>query len=400
MQKTDIAIIGGGASGLAAAVEAGRMGGGYSICIVERLPRVGKKLLATGNGRCNLGNINATAESYMGGRDLISSVLSHSGDTINFFRELGLHVRADTEGRLYPMSNSAASVLDSLRLRARSLGISEVCGFRVTELDKMEEGFILTSETGAKISAKRVIFAAGGSAAPQMGTDGSAFELLRKLGHSTSVLKPALAPLFCTSKELKSLKGVRINAKAAALCKGEFLGAETGEIQFTDDYISGICVFDLAALEPDELSVDLLPEHSIEQTNELINELADKRAGAVWEELLTGLFPKRVGQALLKRCGIAFMNPITNNSPDLSRLVGLIKDWRFKVSSPGMEKAQATLGGIPAGELTCCLESKMVPGIYIAGEAVDVLGPCGGYNLNWAWVSGRCAGTAAVESLT
>lgn len=397
MVQTEIAVIGGGASGLAAAIEAARILPG-GVMLLERLSRVGKKLLATGNGRCNLGNRNARAEAYTGGRVLVRQVLSMHGDTVAFFEGMGLYVRADAEGRCYPYSNAAASVLDALRLEAARLGVMERCGFEVVALMPGEGGCVLRSSEGERIFARKVIFAAGGRAAPVMGTDGSAMKLLR--GVEIVRQRPALGPLTCTDRELRSLKGQRVQAQVTAWKKEEQLGQSRGEVQFNDGVLSGICVFDLEALEPERVSLDLLPEHSYYKTLDLLQELARVRETCPLEDWLTGLFPKRVGLCLLKRATDRLLTDPAGalTLPELERLARTIKDWDFSVTPSGWERAQATAGGVDCGELTEQLELKKWPGVYVTGEAVDVLGPCGGYNLQWAWASGRCAGCAAARA--
>lgn len=398
MYYCDIAVIGGGASALAAAIESAR--GGAFVYILERLGRVGKKLLVTGNGRCNLTNTEASADSYMGDANLIGPILERFGDSVDFFDSMGLYTRADSAGRIYPMSNAASSVLDALRLECSRLGVAELCDFEAVSLD-IGDAFVVTSADGRKVRAGKVIFACGGKAAPKLGTDGSAFEMLKQKGISVTSLAPALSPLRCSAPELKALKGLRVSAAVRA-GRGNSLVAETeGEVQFGDSVLSGICVFDTAAFSPDELALDLLPEYSVAEVSDILSSIAVCRAEAAAEDAFTGLFNKRIAQCLLRRVTKRQLNtPCGALSQDeLNALASVAKDWRFPVGSGDWEKAQVTRGGVPAHELGGTLELKKLPGVYVCGEAVDVLGPCGGYNLHWAWASGRQAGHSALETL-
>ena len=398
MYYCDIAITGGGASALAAAVEAAR--GGAYVCVLERLGRVGKKLLMTGNGRCNLSNERASAESYMGDAALIAPVLDGFGDIREFFTSMGLYTRSDSEGRVYPMSNAAPAVLDALRLECARLGVTELCDFEAVSIDR-DKTFTITAADGRRLQARKLIFAFGGRAAPRLGTDGSAFKLLKPFGVGTAPLSPALSPLKCSASELRSLKGLRASAAVRAYRGAKLLAESRGEVQFGEGVLSGICVFDLAAHSPDELSLDLMPEYSENELLDILKNIADCRADAPIEDGFTGLFQKRIAQCLIRRVSqIPLAAPCSELFPDtLQSLAAVIKAWRFPVGGGDWEKAQTTRGGVIAEELTPGLELKKLPGAYACGEAVDVLGPCGGYNLHWAWASGRQAGYSALHAL-
>ena len=398
MYYCDIAIIGGGASALAAAIEAAR--GGAFVYILEKLSRVGKKLLVTGNGRCNLSNENATAASFMGDSAIVSPVLEKFGNVIEFFASMGLYTRADSEGRIYPMSNAASAVLDALRLECARLGAAELCDFEAASIDS-GDAFIITAADGRKVQARKLIFACGGKAAPKQGTDGNAFKLLKPHGITVTPLFPALSPLHCNAQELRSLKGLRASAAVTAYKNGTALAQSKGEVQFGDGALSGICVFDLAAYAPDELALDLMPEYSKEEIFEILSNIVNCRADAAVEDAFTGLFHKRVAQCLIRRVTKHPLTaPCSEIYPDvLQELAELIKDWRFPVGGGDWDKAQVTRGGIAAKELTPELEFRKLPGAFACGEAVDVLGPCGGFNLHWTWASGRMAGHSALAGL-
>ena len=244
--NTEIAIIGGGASGLAAAIEVRRLLPQAEVLVIERLDRVGKKILATGNGRCNLSNENISARNYHGSFMGAAEIIEHTPTAAAYFKNLGLLTAADSAGRIYPYSNAAASVLTALRLRAEELGVKMLCGAFVTDIRHSADGYCIDCENGEKITAKRVIIATGGCAAPQFGTDGAMLKILRGMGYKITKLTPAVAPLKVRSELLRGLKGVRVRGKVSAVCGENVLGTESGEIQFTESTISGICVFNLA----------------------------------------------------------------------------------------------------------------------------------------------------------
>ena len=257
MKHTDILIIGGGASGLAAAIAAKRTDKTKSVTVLEHLPKVGKKILATGNGRCNLGNMNAAEHAYTNMRFASYAIEKYGTDKlVEFFESTGLYTRADSEGRLYPMSNSAASVLDALRFECENLGVVFCCEEKATEIKKCTDGFTVN---GA-YRAKSVIIATGGKSAPSQGSDGSGYPLLKSLGHKITALSPSLVQIKTDTAKIKSLKGVRAKA-SLTLSTG---GKSDGEILFTDYGVSGIAAMDLSRfVKPDvkaELSIDLLKE--------------------------------------------------------------------------------------------------------------------------------------------
>ncbi|MCL2562625.1 MAG: aminoacetone oxidase family FAD-binding enzyme [Oscillospiraceae bacterium] len=379
---TDIAIIGGGASGLAAAIAAARHGA--AVTILEKLPRVGKKILATGNGRCNLGNLSQDAKHCRGFPPPETVLAQFQGEEA-FFRSLGLLVRSDEAGRLYPASGQASSVLDALRLECARLGVAEICAFDVREIRPSDGGFLLLSSDGNTARARRVILAAGGCAGPQYGTDGAGFRLAEATGHTVANPFPVLVPIPVEPQRVRALKGLRVQAKVTAYRNGHFMAAEEGQVQFAEGVLSGICVFNLAAYQPDVLSLDLLPW--CDEPHVLLTEVMQTRAAALPEDQLTGLFPKRIGQALLKETEIT-------GKP----LADLVKDWRFPAKpATNWEAAQATAGGVI--HVTKNLESLVVPGLYFAGEVLGVHGDTGGFNLRWAWASGTVAGEQAAKGL-
>ena len=393
--RTDIAIIGGGASGLAASLAAARSGA--AVLVLEQLPRVGKKLLATGNGRCNLGHVSQNLVHFHGSVD-VAPILEHFPGEASFFRDLGLFARPDEMGRLYPASGQAASVVDALRLACAALGVQMVCDAKVTAISPCEEGFLLDLQGGGTVCARRVILAAGGAASPQNGTEGAGLRLAADLGHRLTECYPALAPIAVAKERTRALRGLRVQARVTAFCEAGFSAEELGQVQFADGALSGICVFNLATHRPRVLSLDLLPW--CEDAQALVCELAASRRDFALEDMLTGLLPKRVGQVLLKSCTeLALTNPVQAlDEKALRTLAQRLKDWKFPtVPGKDWKAAQVTAGGVT--EVFETLESRLVPGLYFAGEVLDVHGDSGGFNLRWAWASGTQAGKNAARGM-
>lgn len=405
--KTDILVIGGGASGISAAIEAKQTFPGASVIIAERLDRTGKKILVTGSGRCNLTNRNISESDYHGSVAGVMDIIRKTGNTEEFFRTLGMLTVADEEGRVYPYSRSAASVLSALRMKLRDEGVSEVCGFLAVKIDKNRDGYTVTAEDGRKVNCKRIIAACGGYASPANGTDGRALKMFRDMGIKTEKICPAVAPLRVSPDDVKGLKGVRVHGRVTAVSGNRELYSETGEIQFTENSVSGICVFNLAYLFADyegKLSVrtDFMPELGYNEVTGLLSEIVSARPNCSLEELLNGLFVKNLAVYIMKR---ALGRPLTDSvsslgKSDLKKIASVIKSHEFRITGcSSWQNAQVTSGGISGSEIDGRLRLIREKGIYIAGEMLDTDGRCGGYNLEWAWSSGMWAGRCCAESL-
>lgn len=406
----DLAIIGGGASGLAAAIAAGReLPHTARIAVFDAQPRCGKKLLATGNGRCNLTNKFAAPSSYNSDdAHTVNQIFSgvNVSDTLSFFDSLGLVCREEDEGRIYPACGQASAVLDLLRLELARLNIAEVCGCRVEKIRHNEEAYIMNSPVGA-IQAKCVVIACGGMAAPNLGGVNWGYNLMQSLGHSSTRLSPSLSPIPVNSPHLSSLKGIRAHAKATICDERGKIYSDTGEVQFGDKALSGIVIFQLSSaaanVRSGELCVelDMLPEKS---DNEIIALLAKRRTilpHLTLENYLTGVFNKRVGMCILKQSG---MTPLSRSvseltDGDIRRIASIIKHWRFPVNgSASWNSAQVTSGGIRLSEFDgMTMQSRLQRGLFAAGEMLNADGKCGGFNLQWAWSTGILAGRSAAE---
>ena len=403
----DIAVIGGGASGIAAAIEAKQTVPSLNIIIAERLDRTGKKILVTGSGRCNLTNRNISAGDYHGSLSCVMDIINKTQNTEEFFRSLGVLCTADDEGRVYPYSRSAASVLSALRLKLKSLAIPEICGFKAEKIEKTKNGFTVNAEDGRIIKCRRVIAACGGYASPANGTDGAALKMFREMGIKTAKICPAVAPLRVDPVSVKGLKGVRVHGRVSAVSGDKVLKTEEGEIQFTENSISGICVFDLAYLFAEyegKLSVkaDLMPEYSEKQVIGILNEIKSGRKDCTLEDFLNGLFVKNLAVYIMKKSlDLPLTEPVdVLNEKNLSKIAVAIKNLTFKITGcSSWQNAQVTSGGVHAGEIDDSLCLKKEKGIYFAGEILDTDGKCGGYNLEWAWSSGIWAGRNCALSL-
>ncbi len=397
MKRTDILIIGGGAGGLAAAIEAKRTDSTKTVTVLEHLPKVGKKILATGNGRCNLGNLNAANHSYTNSRFAKFAVEEYGVQSlVEFFESMGLYCRADSEGRLYPMSNSAASVLDALRFECEKLGVDLRCDEKVTEIKKCADGFTVN----ATYTAKNVIIATGGKAAPSQGSDGSGYPLLKLLGHKITPLSPSLVQIKTDTAKIKALKGVRAKA-ALTLSTG---GTSEGEILFTDYGISGIASMDLSRyIKPDrkaEISLDLLPEFDAEKAKEIIISIARHNPDIPAEQMLGGIIHKAIGTAVIKSA-LGFLPKTAGEiKPKQAAIIAAeLKNFKLAVTgTKSFNDAQVTKGGADVSEFDShTMMSKKADGLFVCGEVLDVDGACGGFNLAWAFASGRLAGKNAAK---
>ena len=392
-----VIVVGGGAAGLSAAIAAAETG--HAVTVLERMPRVGKKLLLTGNGRCNLGHDGFDFSHYHGSVKQAERILADF-DTREYFRRFGLYTRTDSEGRIYPMSGTAASVLDALRFSAEQRGVQTICEKQVTGLAPKHGAWtVFCGEQ--RFTADRVILAAGGAAAPGCGTDGSLYPVLRKMGYQIVPPVPALCPVPTDPARVRALKGLRVRAAVSAVCVGRILKQETGEVQFTENALSGICIFNLSRFAAEygsrmEIALDLLPEIPAEETAPLLNGLLSQRGDLPAGDLLTGLLPKRIAETCIKQSGGSCGDPASALSAETQgKLTALLRDWRFPVTGTAkFAQAQVTAGGVAGACVTDVLESRLHKGLYFCGELLDIDGDCGGYNLTWCWASGTAVPNA------
>ena len=407
MIKADIIVIGAGASGLAAAISAKQCSPELDVIVLERNPKIGKKLLVTGSGRCNLGNVARSGDAYHGSlTELLPLIISKTQDSEAFFWNMGLYCRHEDEGRIYPYTNQAKTVVDTLCHMAEQLNIPLYCESTACDIRFKDNRFEIDSENDT-FSASAIIVATGGFAAPRTGSDGNTFALLPMLGHKFTPPKPALIPYYTDVRIVEPLKGIRIPAKVSLLSEQEeVLAEDTGEVQFTLQTISGICVMNASVRcekeeEPAFISLRLLPELSSQQMENFFWDMYALRSTWKLERFLSGIFHKKIGMRLIRDSGIKlrFSEPVHMITPQqMQMLLQTCQDWRFPILSRGKWRdAQVTAGGIPLHEVDDLLQSKFTPGLFFAGEVLDLHGECGGYNLNWAWESGQYAGQNAAK---
>lgn len=408
MSKIRIGIIGGGAAGMMAAIIAARQGA--EVTVLEANSRLGKKLLSTGNGKCNLGNLKLDiSEYYCREPERLEVFLKRFGtdDVVSFFQGIGVILK-EKNGYLYPASEQAAVVQDALRYELRSLQVREVMDCKIQSVGRDSlSGEIQVSGGGQNFSFDCVILACGGKAAPSTGSDGSGFDLARQLGHNLIPTVPALVQLKCREDYLRSVAGVRADALISVYSSGECVAEERGELQLTDYGLSGIPIFQLsrtvnyilAERKEVEVLVDFLPDYSPASYEQMCQsrELLLQGERTV-EEFFTGMLHKKLMTLFIKLSGLKPGDKIQTADPRfVKKIYGLCREWRLHVNgSNSYDNAQVCAGGIPLAEVTDRLESQKTKGIYFAGEILDVDGRCGGYNLHWAWCSGYLAAMAAV----
>jgi predicted Rossmann fold flavoprotein len=433
-----VAIIGGGAAGLMAALSSSaiwsRAVSGMDnqpartfsgnqvipVLILEKQDRVGKKLLATGNGQCNLSHLQASIRPYHGQDSHFADAALQQLDvpaTVDLFHQLGLKLVNEPDGRIYPYSRQAAAVLDILRLAARQRGVFIETGFQVDRVDpagrnKGEESFDVHAANGWTIRAERVILASGGLAAPSLGADGSGFAIMTRLGHRVTDCYPALVPVRTAADFVRGLAGSKFDGTVTVAADGRRLDAASGEILFTDYGLSGPPILQISRSISDllrksqasqiDVILDLLPDITRSELHDWLVLRRDIDLNLELSDYLTGLVNKKIGQAVLKRClGYPLNQPVSIlDKADLDQLSACLKAWPIKITGTrDWHQAQVTAGGLDSRDFHPeTLESRLIPGLFAAGEVLDVDGDCGGFNLQWAWSSGCLAGQQAMKS--
>jgi hypothetical protein len=410
-----VAIVGGGAAGLMAAISAARLLPSGSVCLLEAQERVGRKILATGNGRCNLSHQTLSPDSYHGGDPAwIAAVLSGLGAeaTQAWFRRLGLICRTDPDGRIFPFSYQAAAVLDLLRRACACLGVREQTGCRIVRLQPgVATGFDLTDSLGSTLHAQTVVLATGGLAAPALGGDAGGYALLTAWGHRLIEPFPAIVQICTETQQVRGLSGIKFDGRATLVDRGRCLARRFGEILLTDYGLSGPPILQLARLVGEQrvrapgavlaVHLDILPEWSLADLTDWLAERQDLDPLLPLNVLLLGLVHKKVGQALVRLAtGRAPDEPIGRlAAADRQKIAALLKDWPIRVlGTRDWSQAQVTAGGLDTADFRPeTLESRLMSGVFAAGEMLDVDGDCGGFNLQWAWSSGYRAGTSAAR---
>ena len=402
----NVGIIGGGASGMMAAIRAAQ--NGHSVTILEHMGRVGKKILSTGSGRCNLSNTDMDISHFHGGNQkLISHILDafSKDDTLSFFSKSGLYT-TNKNGYLYPYCEQASSVLDMFLSALKHSNVQivtdcEILSVKPTNIRNIK-GFTVSTSMG-DYTFDKLILAAGSKAAPKTGSDGSGYMIAKSLGHSILKPLPALCGLKCSEGFFKSLAGIRCKASVSLYANDEFLGCDKGEIQLNKYGISGIPVMQLSYLAAKSLDDKKKVTAQISFMHEFdasslygylkarISSNPDFSAG----ELFLTILNKNITSVLLKECNISRDLSCSDLSEKQLKLLS-DKVTCFKVNIVGtnsFDEAQVCSGGVSLDEVDDNMQSRLVPGLYFAGEILDVNGDCGGYNLQWAFSSGYVAGS-------
>lgn len=398
---TEIAVIGGGASGLIAAITARKAG--KKVTILERKERILKKVLVTGNGRCNLTNARASISNYFGKNILlIENILNNftPQNVMDFFYELGVICNKEERGKVYPLSGQASSVVDALRFEAEKLGIKIETEFYVRKIEKDGFKFKIFSEDKRKIEANRVILSTGGQSYPELGSNGSGFQLAKDFGHSITKLSPAIVQLKTEKYQVKGLQGIKADTSVTAYGDNKKICTYNGELLFTDYGISGNVVFNISFVMPlyknVEFEIDFMKKFDYNELYELLRKRKKIMAHLTMENYFNGMINKKLGQFLSKMSGIEKLSkPVKDlNDNEIRKLCTSLKKYRINIlETTGFKNAQVTAGGISLDEVnTDTLESKIIKGLYFSGEVLDVYGECGGFNLQWAWASGYIAG--------
>lgn len=403
----DLIIIGAGASGLVAAIAAARCKS--RVLVIEKKDTAGKKILATGNGKCNFTNLVQKPECYRSEDLTFAMKVLSSFDvlkTVSFFEELGILVK-ERNGYLYPNSEQASSIVKVLMMECRKLNVKFCYNEAVIDIKKPFYT-VITAAASESISyyAKRLIIATGGCASPKLGSDGSGFSLARTLGHNIIKPLPALVQLRASDKYCKTISGVRTEAVVKLYADNRLLADEKGEVLFTDYGISGIPVLQISrfaakALDKNckvHLKLDLLPVLSAKELQARLYERIKLNPDRNTEEMLVGLLNHKLAYAIIREAGLdPYKLSGRLSGQELNLLAGNIKEFVMHIKATNsFEDAQVCSGGVDTAEIDAAtMESRLHKGLYFAGEIVDVDGTCGGYNLQWAWSSGYLAGSSA-----
>lgn len=408
MKDKYVIVVGGGAAGMMAAISARRLGA--KVTILERNPRVGKKILATGNGRCNFTNINMDIHYYSGRNPKFAfSPLANfsADDAIQFFEKLGIAHKVEGLGKVFPMSDQASSILDVLLYELKQLGVTIICDAYVEKIIKEEDLFIVGLDSGKEYRGDRVILATGGKAMPSSGSDGNGYNLAKGLGHKIIDIFPALVQLMLEGPHFKRINGVKFVGTAELIYNNKSIDKNRGDILFTNYGVSGPPILqisrkagELLNREQDiYLKVSVIDNMSREALRELMERRFQVGAKKPIDFSLVGLINKRLIPVVLLEAGIKDLRtPVAHlSAKEKEGIIDILTDWRFKIrGTKSWPSAQVTAGGVDTEEIDqSTMESKLVQGLYFAGEIIDIDGKCGGYNLQWAWSSGFIAGQNA-----
>lgn len=399
-----IAVIGGGAAGLVAAIAAAR--NGAEVSVYEKMNKVGKKILATGNGRCNYTNMYMSMDRYHSKNiNMAESAMNYfdRDKTISFFENLGIYPYIDQSGKVYPNSLQASSVLDVLRYETLRLNVQEITDFEVRELRKSKDKFSIIGMENA-FTADKVILCSGGKASPQLGSDGSGYEIAKSFGHKIIEPFPALVQLKLAGKYFKRITGIRFDGIVRSFTESKTIREEEGELLFTDYGISGPPVLQISrkvieAINRNErvfIAVDMFPNLTKAMLYDILKDRFFHIGYKSMEDALIGFINKKLISVVLSEAGFENIQKECGklSKKEIFKIIDILKEWKFEVTGHNTwQQAQTTAGGIALTDINPnTMESTKVKGLYFAGEVLDVDGDCGGFNLQWAWSSGYTAG--------
>ncbi len=402
MKMVDMIVIGAGAAGLIASITVARAG--HTVTLLEQNNKIGKKILVSGNGKCNIDNKYISTNRFHGQNpDFIQEVLEdHDLDIVEkFFTSIGLELIEGKEGKMFPMSLQAGSVVELLEYEAKRVGVKILCDCVVTSIDKEAERFTVETSQGVK-TGKRLLLSSGSPAAPQLGGSNSGYAFATKMGHTLIPRHPSLVQLCSEERWVKESAGVKVAGIAQLYANGEYITEKKGDLLFTNYGISGLAILDLsrevsirlANFDYCELNLDLMPELSKEKlTNLLLNRIEEgsPKPLALW---LQGILNKKLIHIILEqsKCKANLENEL--NRKEVGKLVYAIKNLKLSINdTKGFKGAEVATGGINTTEVNPqTMESKLVPNLYFAGEILDVDGDRGGFNFHFAWVSGLRVG--------
>ncbi|MBI2944111.1 MAG: NAD(P)/FAD-dependent oxidoreductase [Candidatus Wallbacteria bacterium] len=402
-------VVGGGAAGMMAAIRAAELG--RRVLLLEKNPLLGRKVLVSGNGRCNIANAGAHVENFHGENNrFLHSIFARFGvgRTLEFFEELGLALKEEKLGRIFPVSNQAASVVALLAYRMEQLGVRVACGACVTGVEREGAGFRVDLKDAPAARARRVVLAPGGRSFPKLGTTGDGYEWARGLGHRVTELHPALAPMEAELARLHGLQGIRLEAELTSKSGGKRHRTFRGDLLFTAYGLSGPTVLAasadlatrLAGTHP-AFEVSFFPGQDAEAVEALLARRWEADPGRRPGFSFVGLLPGRMGHALLESLGIDPDGPPVGQlgPPVRRRIAQAFTRWEFRVSGcRGWEEAEVTAGGVAVDGLDPrTLESRHCKGLYFCGEVLDIFGDWGGYNFQFAWSTGWIAGEEAAK---
>ncbi|NLM10618.1 MAG: NAD(P)/FAD-dependent oxidoreductase [Clostridiaceae bacterium] len=407
MADNKVIVVGGGAAGMIAAISAQRAGA--NVTILERNPRVGKKILATGNGRCNFTNINTDINCYNGNNpEFVRGALSAFtvNDTIRFFERLGIEHKVEDMGKVFPMSDQASSILDVLLYEINDKKINVVCNCHVTDIAKKGNKFSVSAEKGENYTANSVIIAAGGKAMPSTGSDGNGYDLAKKLGHRITNIFPALVQIMLEGSFFKRIEGVKFVGTAEIIHNNKSVAKDRGDILFGNYGVSGPPILQISRKAGElhqagkeayiKITIMDMPEEGLRN---ILNRRFEELQSKPLDFSFVGFINKRLIPVILLEAGIENIKKLVSelSEKEKENIIRILTDWRMKIrGTKSWPSAQVTAGGVDTKDIDeNSMESKLVKGLFFAGEIIDIDGQCGGFNLQWAWSSGYIAGKNA-----